>query len=151
MAEKGMYPAGQAEWMISAIFDPDGTLMDSEPNHYESGRRTLARHGVPDLTWEQHARFIGIGTLETLEILRDRQGSVRDPGPGGTTARRAERHPPGAGPGRDRVLPRDAEVRGAAARGGVPMAVASGSSREAIDAVPAGTGLDALLTTVVSA
>ena len=34
---------------LSVIFDLDGTLVDSEPNYYEAGRRTLAEYGVPDL------------------------------------------------------------------------------------------------------
>ncbi|MFE2142741.1 HAD family hydrolase [Streptomyces sp. NPDC059456] len=134
--------------MISVIFDLDGTLVDSEPNYYESGRRTLARHGVTGFTWEQHARFIGIGTLETLEILRDRYG-IEAPVEQLLAEQNAAylelaRTGTEAFPEMRRFVERlHAE--------GVPMAVASGSSREAIDAVLAGTGLDALLTTVVSA
>ncbi|KPI09881.1 HAD-superfamily hydrolase, subfamily IA, variant 3 [Actinobacteria bacterium OV450] len=134
--------------MISVIFDLDGTLVDSEPNYYESGRRTLARHGVPDFTWEQHARFIGIGTLETLEILRDRYG-IEAPVEQLLAEQNAAylelaRTGTKAFPEMRRFVERlHAE--------GVPMVVASGSSREAIDAVLAGTGLDTLLTTVVSA
>lgn len=30
------------------IFDLDGTLVDSEPNYFEAGRRTLAGQGVTD-------------------------------------------------------------------------------------------------------
>ncbi|NEA72020.1 HAD family phosphatase [Streptomyces sp. SID13588] len=30
----------------AVIFDLDGTLVDSEPNYYEAGRRLLAAHGV---------------------------------------------------------------------------------------------------------
>lgn len=58
----------------SVIFDLDGTLVDSEPNYYEAGRRVLARHGVPDFTWEHHARYIGISTRETLTALRAEYG-----------------------------------------------------------------------------
>lgn len=134
--------------MISVIFDLDGTLVDSEPNYYESGRRTLARHGVPDFTWEEHARFIGIGTLETLEILRDRYALAAP-----VEELLAEQNAAYLELARTatEVFP---EMRAFVERlhaAGVPMAVASGSSLEAIDAVLAGTGLDALLTTVVSA
>ncbi|MGW2579971.1 HAD family hydrolase [Streptomyces virginiae] len=134
--------------MISVIFDLDGTLVDSEPNYYESGRRTLERHGVPDFTWEQHSRFIGIGTRETLEILRDRYG-IRAP----VEQLLAEQNAAYLELARTRteVFP---QMRGFVERlhgEGVAMAVASGSSLEAIDAVLSGTGLDALLTTTVSA
>ncbi|MFF4318757.1 HAD family hydrolase [Streptomyces sp. NPDC001568] len=134
--------------MISVIFDLDGTLVDSEPNYYESGRLTLERHGVPDFTWEQHSRFIGIGTLETLEILKERFGL-----PAPVEQLLAEQNAAYLELARTRTeaFPEMRRFVEELHARGVPMAVASGSSREAIDAVLAGTGLDALLTTVVSA
>ncbi|MEU3772565.1 HAD family phosphatase [Streptomyces sp. NPDC032472] len=134
--------------MISVIFDLDGTLVDSEPNYYESGRRTLERHGVPDFTWEQHSRFIGIGTLETLEILKDRYGI-----PAPVEQLLAEQNAAylELARGGTEAFPQMRKFVERLHAEGVPMAVASGSSREAIDAVLAGTGLDALLTTAVSA
>lgn len=134
--------------MLSVIFDLDGTLVDSEPNYYESGRRTLERHGVPDFTWEQHSPFIDIGTMETLEILKEPY-RLRAP-VAGLPAEQNAAHPEPARAGTE-AFP---EMRRFVERlhaDGVPMAVASGSSREAIDAVLAGTGLDALLGVVVSA
>lgn len=134
--------------MISVIFDLDGTLVDSEPNYYESGRRTLERHGVPGFTWEEHSRYIGIGTLETLEILRDRY-AIRTP----VQALLAEQNAAYLELARTHTeaYPQMRTFVERLHADGVPMAVASGSSREAIDAVLAGTGLDAQLTTVVSA
>ncbi|MEU8841162.1 HAD family phosphatase [Streptomyces roseus] len=134
--------------MISVIFDLDGTLVDSEPNYYESGRRTLARHGVPDFTWEQHARFIGIGTLETLQILRERYaiGAPVEQLLAEQNAAYLELARAGT-----ETFPEMRKFVERLHAEGIPMAVASGSSREAIDAVLAGTGLDALLTTAVSA
>src|SRR5947207_286868 len=41
----------------AVIFDLDGTLVDSEPNYFEAGRRLLAEHGVHDFDWDQYARF----------------------------------------------------------------------------------------------
>ncbi|MEU6863415.1 HAD family phosphatase [Streptomyces sp. NPDC046876] len=134
--------------MISVIFDLDGTLVDSEPNYYESGRRTLERHGVHGFTWEQHSRFIGIGTLETLEILKDRYGI-----PAPVEQLLAEQNAAylELARGGTEVFPQMRKFVERLFAEGVPMAVASGSSREAIEAVLAGTGLDALLTTAVSA
>ncbi|MFB7461930.1 HAD family hydrolase [Streptomyces sp. NPDC056224] len=134
--------------MVSVIFDLDGTLVDSEPNYYESGRRTLLRHGVPDFTWEEHSRFIGIGTLETLELLKERYG-IRAP-VGQLLAEQNSAYLELARAGTEAFPEMRAFVERLHADGAA-MAVASGSSREAIDAVLAGTGLDALLTTVVSA
>ncbi|MCB5166669.1 HAD family phosphatase [Streptomyces bambusae] len=134
--------------MISVIFDLDGTLVDSEPNYYESGRRTLARHGVPDFTWEQHARFIGIGTLETLAVLRERYGIEAPVGQLLAEQNAAYLELARAA---TEVFPQMRAFVERLHADGVPMAVASGSSRAAIDAVLAGTGLDAFLTTAVSA
>ncbi|MGW7330356.1 HAD family hydrolase [Streptomyces sp. NPDC054840] len=134
--------------MISVIFDLDGTLVDSEPHYYESGRRTLERHGVAEFTWEQHSRFIGIGTRETLEILRERYG-IQAP----VEQLLAEQNAAYLELARTRtdVFPQMREFVERLHAEGVAMAVASGSSLEAIDAVLSGTGLDALLTTAVSA
>ena len=58
----------------AVIFDLDGTLVDSEPHYFEAGRRVLAAHGVTGFTWQDHTRFIGVGTRETMETLRAEHG-----------------------------------------------------------------------------
>lgn len=54
--------------MKAAIFDMDGVLIDSEPLHFESDRRTLAEVGVA-LTFEDMKRFIGVPDHETYAVL----------------------------------------------------------------------------------
>lgn len=132
----------------SVLFDLDGTLVDSEPNYYEAGRRLLARYGVRDFSWENHTRFIGIGTRETLTVLREEYGIAApvDELLAGKNALYLEL----AGTS-TAAFP---EMRALVERlhgDGVPMAVASGSSRAAIAATLEVTGLDAYLPLFVSA
>ncbi|MGW5173995.1 HAD family hydrolase [Streptomyces sp. NPDC004082] len=132
----------------AVVFDLDGTLVDSEPNYFEAGRRTLAGHGVTDFTWADHERYVGISTRETLRIWKERYGLeapldvlLADKNGRYLELARAATH----------VYPEMRRFVELLAREGVPMAVASGSSPEAIEAILAGTGLDQWLTTVVSA
>ncbi|AXK31974.1 HAD family phosphatase [Streptomyces armeniacus] len=130
------------------IFDLDGTLVDSEPHYFEAGRRVLAAHGVPGFTWEEHASFIGIGTRETVTTLRERYGI-------GATVEEllAEKNAAYLELARSatEVFPQMRKLVEQLRAAGHPMAVASGSSRTAIDTVLGATDLDPLLTVRVSA
>ncbi|MFF3967437.1 HAD family hydrolase [Streptomyces griseorubiginosus] len=133
---------------ISVIFDLDGTLVDSEPNYYEAGRQLLAEHGVPEFSWADHERYVGISTRETVARWKSRYGlraSVAE-----LLADKNRRYLELARAA-TRVYPEMRRFVELLAAEGVPTAVASGSSREAIEAILAGTGLDAYLRTVVSA
>lgn len=132
----------------SVIFDLDGTLVDSEPNYYEAGRRLLARHGVPDFTWEHHTRYIGISTRETLTALRAEYGIAApvDELLAGQDALYLE-----LARSSTEVFPEMRKFVERLHQEGIATAVASGSSRAAIEAVLAGTGLGAHVTTYVSA
>ncbi|MFD9075593.1 HAD family hydrolase [Streptomyces lasiicapitis] len=132
----------------SVIFDLDGTLVDSEPNYFEAGRQLLAEHGITDFTWQDHETYVGSSTQETLALWKERYG-LTAPHPD-LLAEKNRRYLELARAS-TRVYP---EMRKFVERlydAGVPMAVASGSSRPAIEAILAGTGLDAHLTTLVSA
>ncbi|MFB6848973.1 HAD family hydrolase [Streptomyces sp. NPDC056373] len=133
---------------MSVIFDLDGTLVDSEPNYYEAGRRTLAEYGIRDFTWADHERYVGISTQETVADWKDRYGlpaSVDD------MVALKNRHYLELARSATRAYPEMRAFVELLAAEGVPMAVASGSSPQAIAAVLTGTGLDARLQTVVSA
>ncbi|OLZ72020.1 hydrolase [Streptomyces sp. IMTB 2501] len=133
---------------LAAIFDLDGTLVDSEPNYYEASRQILAEHGVPDFSRAEHESYIGISTLETVAGLRERH-ALRvslDELLTATNRRYLE-----LARTRTRAYPEMRRFVELLAAEGVPMAVASGSSPEAIEVILAGTGLDAFLRTVVSA
>lgn len=132
----------------SVIFDLDGTLVDSEPNYYEAGRRLLVRHGVPDFTWEHHTRYIGISTRETLTALRAEYGIATpvDELLADQDALYLE-----LARSSTEVFPEMRKFVERLHQEGIATAVASGSSRAAIEAVLAGTGLGAYVTTYVSA
>ncbi|MFF4555805.1 HAD family hydrolase [Streptomyces sp. NPDC001422] len=133
---------------ISVIFDLDGTLVDSEPNYFEAGRQTLAGQGVTDFTWADHERYVGVSTRETLALWREHYGLTA---PLDDLLAEKNRRYLELARASTHVYP---EMRGFVellAAEGVPMAVASGSSPEAIDAILTGTGLAALVTTAVSA
>lgn len=132
----------------AVIFDLDGTLVDSEPNYYEAGRRLLEHYGVTDFSWERHTDFIGIGTRETLEVLREEYGIDA---PVEELLAGKNRHYLELARAATEVFPEMRAFVEMLHAEGVPMAVASGSSRTAIEAVLGGTGLDAYLTTLVSA
>ncbi|MEV5341257.1 HAD family phosphatase [Streptomyces sp. NPDC052676] len=133
---------------ISVIFDLDGTLVDSEPNYYEAGRQILAEHGVPDYTWADHERYVGISTLDTIADWK-RRYELSEPTEELFAAknRRYLELARAATP----VYPEMRKFVELLASEKVPMAVASGSSPEAIAAILTATGLDAFLRTVVSA
>jgi HAD superfamily hydrolase (TIGR01509 family) len=131
----------------SVIFDLDGTLVDSEPNYFEAGRRTLAEQGVTDFTWADHEQYVGISTQETLALWKERYGLTAplDILLADTNRRYLE-----LARASTRVYPEMRKFVELLAADEVPMAVASGSSPEAIEAILAGTGLAAHLPTVVS-
>ncbi|MGW0812991.1 HAD family hydrolase [Streptomyces viridiviolaceus] len=133
---------------VSVIFDLDGTLVDSEPNYYEAGRRTLAEYGVPDFTWADHEGYVGISTQETVSDWKRRYGL---PAPVEELVAAKNRRYLELARTSTRAYPEMRKFVELLAGEGVPMAVASGSSPEAIEAILSCTGLDAYLGTLVSA
>ncbi|MET8901640.1 HAD family phosphatase [Streptomyces sp. NPDC004538] len=133
---------------ISVIFDLDGTVVDSEPNYYEAGRLTLAEYGVPDFTWADHETYVGISTQETVADWKRRYALTA---PVEELLAVKNRHYLELARTSARAYPEMRRLVERLASEGVPLAVASGSSPEAIGAILARTGLDAHLRTVVSA
>ena len=132
----------------SVIFDLDGTLVDSEPNYYEAGRQTLAGQGVTSFTWADHEQYVGISTQETVALWKELY--ALDAPLDALIADKNRRYLELARSSTP-VYPEMRKFVELLAGDDVPMAVASGSSREAIEAILAGTGLSAYLRTVVSA
>lgn len=132
---------------LAVIFDLDGTLVDSEPNYFEAGRQVLTEHGITDFTWAGHEQYVGISTQETLALWKERYGIGTPLNVLPAEKNRRYLEPASAS---TRVFPQMRAFVELLTAQGVPMAVASGSSRTAIEAVLAGTGLADRLTTVVS-
>jgi HAD superfamily hydrolase (TIGR01509 family) len=133
---------------LSVIFDLDGTLVDSEPNYYEASRQTLAEHGVPDFSWADNEAYVGIGNRDTTRLWKERFGLGV---PAEDLLAELNLRYLELARTRTRTYPEMRKFVELLAAEAVPMAVASGSSPEAIEAILTGTGLGAWLRTVVSA
>ncbi|MGW2229426.1 HAD family hydrolase [Streptomyces formicae] len=132
----------------SVIFDLDGTLVDSEPNYYEASRALLAQYTERAFTWADNEQYVGISSHETLALWKREYGIAAT-----VTELLADldRRYLALARASTPVYPEMRKLVERLHDAGVPMAVASGSSRAAIEAILSGTGLDAQLTTLVSA
>ncbi|GHJ42223.1 HAD family phosphatase [Streptomyces sp. TS71-3] len=140
-------PTTAATALPAVLFDLDGTLVDSEPLYYKAGLGTLADHGVTGFTWQDHEGYVGISTRETVALWRERYGIAAS---ADVLLEDMERRYLRLARTEARAYPQMRSFVDRLSAAGVPMAVASGSSRAAIEAVLAGTGLTALLPVRVS-
>lgn len=125
----------------AAVFDLDGTILDSEPAYFESDRAFLAGWGI-DYTRELNAAMIGRGSSEFLRDLETLfPGNALHGLPLAERLRLKDEAYLSHASGRVRAFPAmDAFI--AFLRGeGVPLAIASGSSHPVIDATLSGAGL----------
>ncbi len=51
----------------AAIFDLDGTLIDSEPVHLLAWQEACKKYGLPEMTWEY---LLSVGGISTVNICR---------------------------------------------------------------------------------
>jgi beta-phosphoglucomutase family hydrolase len=123
--------------VTGVIFDLDGTLVDSEPNYFEAERLLLAGYGI---RFDQAAKreYVGRGTREILESFRARYGIAADVETLTATKNRLYLELAAAG---TRVFPEMRALLRLLTEAGHPLALASGSSTEVVDAVLAITGL----------
>jgi HAD superfamily hydrolase (TIGR01509 family) len=56
----------------AVIFDLDGTLIDSEPNYFAADRKIFADYGFMDYTMEIHSKYIGFGSKEMMEDMKEK-------------------------------------------------------------------------------
>ena len=122
---------------VAVIFDMDGVLVDGEPLHYEVVRRLLAQESV-DFSLADYQRYLGTTLQSTWTDLRNRYSLAR------TYEWYAEAY--------DRevirsyredaeLLPGAEALLGALAGAAVPLALASSSNRDWVDAALDALGL----------
>ena len=128
------------------LFDLDGTLVDSEPNWFVSDAAFVAHFGgTYDEAWRDQC--VGMGSKNFVLMVKDKLGLIQ---PVEELLELKDRLYLEAARGRTKVYPEMLKfVKGLAAQG-MPMAVASGSSRPIIDAVLAETGIRHLFAHVFS-
>src|SRR5262245_620746 len=126
------------------IFDCDGTLADTMPLHWRAWDQIRQRHGFK-FSEERFYALGGVPSRHILAMLRDEQGLSLDP----TAVAKEKEHAylalmPQVGPvGRVVAIAREHA-------GKLPMAVASGGSRSAIEKVLTHLGIRDLFRAVVT-
>ena len=130
------------EWPRSfagALFDLDGTLVDTEPLHFESQNRVLEKLGARPMPAEEFERYVGWAEVPFwTEVARD-YGLA--PSPRELAALRTEALLELYESAEIVVLPGVADLLEALAGLGVPCAVASSSPRRQIEATLERAGL----------
>ncbi len=129
------------------IFDLDGTLVNSMPAHFEAWYLALEEHGSPGVFPEDI--FYAMGgrpTRDIVEVLNDEQGLNLDPD---AVAYAKRKH-------YLKVLDQVSEIEAVCDfarenRGIVPMAVASGGTRQIVEMTLKALGLSGLFDEVVTA
>lgn len=132
--------------IAGVIFDLDGVLVDSEPIHFRAANRVLARYGQ-SIDEPTYRRFIGLGERATWTIWREEHGlpdAVEHLLELHTAARLEE----------IRIgVPVIYDAHQLARRlheAGMPLAIASSSTRLVIDALLHALGLDEVFRTRIS-
>ncbi|MFH2203289.1 MAG: HAD family phosphatase [Elusimicrobiota bacterium] len=122
----------------AALFDLDGTLVDTEPIHCASTNRVLEPLGAR-MTYEETFQYIGWSEIPFWEDLVRRFNLRVDPHE--LKARRSAAYIELIGSGRLEPLPGARELLRACRAAGMPCAIASSSPREQIAANLRASGL----------
>jgi HAD superfamily hydrolase (TIGR01509 family) len=131
-------PAPRLHDIAAVVFDLDGVLVDSEPIHFRAANRVLARYGR-SISEEDYCGFIGLGEFATWEAWR-RRHSIPEPVEqllAAHTAARLEEIAAGVA-AIDEAVALARQLHGS----GLPLAIASSSTRAVINALLSALRLD---------
>jgi HAD superfamily hydrolase (TIGR01509 family) len=135
----------------ACVFDLDGTLVDSEPNYFIADRAFLAEYGI-DYHDEFRARMVGRGNRELFfHIEREFPDCPLNAMPLERRMALKDQAYLALARSATKAFPEMAKLVAELARRGMPMAVASGSSPEIIDASLECAGLSGFFEVRVSA
>lgn len=129
------------------IFDLDGTVVDSEPNYYESDRKLFAEYGI-SVSLEMKNKYVGIGSKEMMEDMKkiyDINDSVED------LVNKKNKYYIEIAKDNTVVFPEMLKFLKKLKDNNYPMAIASGSSPEVIDLILSVTNIRHYFDVVLSA
>jgi len=122
--------------ITAVVFDLDGVLVDSEPVHFRATNRVFARYGAA-ISEAEYRTYIGMGEAESWEAWRRRYGLAASVAELSAAIRPARVEEIAAGvPAIDDAVQLARQLHGA----GTPLAIASSSTPEVIDALLAALG-----------
>ena len=121
----------------AVIFDMDGVLVDGEPLHFEVVRRLLAEESV-EFGEDDYRRYLGTTLESTWSDLRERYGLARSYE---WYAEAYDREVVRSYREEAELLPGAEALLGRLAEAAVPLALASSSNREWVDAALDSLGL----------
>src|SRR5260370_6013346 len=131
----------------AVIFDLDGVLVDSEPNYLESEQRLLADYGIR-FTAQMKRQYIGMGTREMLDDVASRFGI---PERVDVLVARKNAYYLEIAAGSTKPYPQPRRLLMLLHEHGYPLAVASGSSADVIEAVLSAASLSGYFDALLSA
>jgi HAD superfamily hydrolase (TIGR01509 family) len=131
----------------AAIFDVDGTLLDTEENYYQADRLLLERRGIP-FSREDKRRYIGGSSRDMMEDLKRRLGLPEPVEELVELKNRLYLEIAGAGTS---AFPEMVRFLGQLRSDGIPVACASGSSPHVLERLLSASGLADRVQAVVSA
>lgn len=130
----------------AVIFDLDGTLVDSEPNYYTADREFLQEYGI-DFTPELHKKSVGMGTFELVKWLK-REHRITEPF--SSMVKKKNQIYLRIARNQTRPFPEMVKLLYYLEERAYVLALASGSSKQVIDEILTGVGLEGYFKTTVS-